>query len=188
MRHRRGWAVAASLFVAVGVLPASVALAQVTIRQGRAVAPNAPQIILLHAPTRIQPAQDLPVYVSAKAGDADLKEIVWSFENPPYSDTAFGSYRIQPGEEKEVAGYFTLSTFRALEGGTLSNTQNRLIYIKIWARDVQDRSGQVGYFEVTLDLQAQKDLPPPSSTLRFAKNFGVIEGRIVSPIGDGSHP
>ncbi|MFQ5913628.1 MAG: hypothetical protein ACE5JS_10630 [Nitrospinota bacterium] len=183
MTARRVCAIALALFLVVG---ASVAAAQIIIQQGQAVAPDAPKIVLLHAPKKILPARNLPVYLSVKAGEANLKEIVWSFENPPYSDEAFGSYRIKPGEEKEVTGHFVLSTFDALRSGTLSNATDLLVYIKIWARDVQERSSQIGYFEVILDPLASKEFPPPNMNLNFAKNFGIIEGRIVPPIGDSS--
>ena len=140
----------------------------------------------MHAPKRIVPPNDLPVYVSVKAGEADLKEIVWSFESPPYGAISFGAYRIKPGEEKEVSARFTLSTFDAISSGTLSNTQDLFIYIKIWARDVDGRISRVGSFDITLDILAPKKFPPPKSSLTFARNFGVIEERIVPPISDAS--
>jgi len=187
MTISRSWVIALGLLFSLGISPVTAARGQTTIQDGQRVVSNAPQITLLHAPSLIPPPYSLPVYVSAKAGDADLKELVWSFENPPYSDTAFGSYRIRPGEEREVSGHFKLSTLEALESGTLSNTQNLYIYIKIWARDVNDRISKVGEFVVTLDLQAPRSFPPPRSEMSFAKNFGVIQGRIVPPISDGGN-
>ena len=186
MTIKRTWLVVLALFFFVGTLTATAAMAQNKIRDGRTVAPNAPKLVLLHAPKRIVPVEDLPIYVSVKAGEADLKEIVWSFENPPYSDISFGAYRIKPGEEKEVTGHFTLSTFDALRTGTISNTEDLVLYIKVWARDVEERISQVGYFEVILDSLAKKDFSPPDSNMSFAKNFGVIEGRIVPTVSDGS--
>jgi hypothetical protein len=186
MAIRRLWVIALGLFFSLGLLPITAALGQTTIQNGQTVAPNAPQLVLLHAPGLIQPPYSVPVYVSVKAGNADLKEIVWSFDNPPYSDVAFGSYRIKPGEEREASGHFRLSTHEALQSGTLSNAQDVYIYIKIWARDVNDQISKVGTFVVTLDLQAPRAFPPPQSSLSFAKNFGVIQGRIVPPVSDGS--
>ena len=185
MALRRLWVIALGLHFALGFLPVTAALGQTTIQDGQTVSPNAPQLVLLDAPGRIQPPYSLPVYVSVKAGNADLKEIVWSFDNPPYSDIAFGTYRIKPGEERGVSGHFRLSTLDALDSGTLSNTQDIYIYIKIWARDVNDQISKVGTFVVTLDLQAPRAFPPPQSNLSFAKNFGVIQGRIVPPVSDG---
>ncbi len=188
MAIRKAWPVASGLFFFWTAVAATAAIAQTTIREGRTVSPDSPKLVLLHAPKRIVPPNDLPVYVSVKAGAADLKEIVWSFESPPYAEVSFGNYRIQPGEEKEVSGHFTLSTFDAIRSGTLSNTQDLYVYIKIWARDVEGRISRVGSFDVTLDILAPKKFPPPKSNLTFARNFGVIEGRIVPPISDASIP
>ena len=79
-----------------------------------------------------------------------------------------------------------MSTFDAISSGTLSNTQDLFVYIKIWARDVDGRISREGSFDITLDILAPKKFPPPKSNLRFARNFGVIEGRIVPPISDAS--
>ncbi len=186
MAIKRSWTVIVGLFFSLAILPATEGSGQTTIQNGQRVVPDGPQLVLLHAPSRIQPPYSLPIYVSAKAGKADLQEIVWSFDNPPYSDIAFGSYRIEPGEEREVSGHFRLSTLEALDSGTISNTQNTYIYIKIWSRDVNDQISEIGNFTVILDLQASRSFPPPQSNLSFAKNFGVIQGRIVPPVSDGS--
>ncbi|MDP6085584.1 MAG: hypothetical protein QGF68_05965 [Nitrospinota bacterium] len=186
MATRKAWPVALRFFFLWMTIAATGAMAQTTIRKGRKISPDGPKLVLLHAPKWIVPPNDLPVYVSVKAGEADLKEIVWSFESPPYGEIAFGAYRIKPGEEKEVSGHFTLSTFDAIRGGTLSNTQDLYVYIKILARDVDGRISRVGSFDITLDILAPKKFPPPKSNLRFARNFGVIEGRIVPPVSDAS--
>ncbi len=187
MATRKAWAFTLGVFFLWITIAATGAMAQTTIRKGRIISPDGPKLVLMHAPKRIVPPNDLPVYVSVKAGAADLKEIVWSFESPPYAEVSFGNYRIKPGEEKEVSGHFTLSTFDAIHSGTLSNTQDLYVYIKIWARDVEGRISRVGSFDVTLDILAPKKFPPPKSNLTFARNFGVIEGRIVPPISDGSN-
>ncbi len=186
MATRKAWPFALGFLFLWATLAATGAMAQTTIREGRKISPDNPKLVLLYAPKRIVPPNDLPVYVSVKAGEANLKEIVWSFESPPYGEISFGAYRIKPGEEKEVSGHFTLSTFDAISSGTLSNTQDLFVYIKIWARDVDGRISREGSFDITLDILAPKKFPPPKSNLRFARNFGVIEGRIVPPISDAS--
>ena len=76
MATRKAWPFALGFFFLWATLAATGVMAQTTIREGRKISPDNPKLVLLHAPKRIVPPNDLPVYVSVKAGEANLKEIV----------------------------------------------------------------------------------------------------------------
>ena len=186
MVFRKVWVLALGFSVVLAALGGSVTVAQTTIQNGKKVSANAPKLVLLNGPERIIPGWSLPVYVSVKAGESNLKEIVWSFESPPYGEAAFGHYRIKKGEEREVTGQFRVSTFDAIRRGTLSNFHHLYVYITIWGRDVDERISEMGEFTLTLDLQGPETFPPPNSNMDFSKRLGTIEGRIIPPVSDGS--
>ena len=187
MACRKVWALALGFSVILTVLGGSATVAQTTIQNGKKVSANAPKLVLLHGPERIIPGRSLPVYVSVKAGESPLKEIVWSFESPPSGEVAFGRYRIKKSEEREVTGQFRVSTFDAIRRGTLSNFHHLYVYITIWGRDEDDRISKMGEFTLTMDLQGPETFPPPNSNIDFSKRLGTIEGRIIPPESGGSH-
>ncbi len=152
--------------------------------QVRATRPGAPSIVTFQAPERIIPSHHLPVYVAAKAGDSDLKDIVWNFYCCG-SQYEGGAYHVKEGEGEDLDGKFFINTLSVLNYGSPFRAAWLVLHLSVWAVDQEGRSSEKIFFDVTLDPTAPDTFPPPEDGRTYAKDFGDIKGHIFFPQAPG---